>query len=330
MNSIDRSVLLTEWLDRIFDRQGYRIVPLAGDCSFRQYFRVFVEGRQGGQYVVMDAPPPETIGSFIEIATLLDSVGVSVPKILERHDALGFLLLTDFGDRLYLRELTASSADHLYQSAFSALIKIHACDAPLPVFDQPFMHQQLSTLFQEWYLKKHLEIEQVEEMLQTIDPVLKHMIQVIDSQPKVLMHRDYHSRNLMILEESTPGVLDFQDAMRGPITYDLVSLLQDCYISWPRVQVTQWVLDFQRMAVDAGLLIPDISSETFIKWFDWTGLQRHLKNLGIFSRMHHRNGKSAYLKDIPMVLKYISETCRRYSELMPLWLFFKETLQVTA
>jgi hypothetical protein len=144
-----------------------------------------------------------------------------------------------------------------------------------------------------------------------------------EEQPQVFVHRDYHSRNLMILENDNPGILDFQDAMKGPITYDLVSLLQDCYISWPRVSVEAWVSDFQMRAKQVGLLKPDLEPAKFMRWFDWTGLQRHLKNLGIFARLHYRDGKSGYLKDIPQVLRYISETCHRYEELLPLWAFLK-------
>ncbi len=330
-----RIQLLEKWLNRVLEGRSYRYVPLAGDASFRRYFRVFVESSNGfndqvsQQYVAMDAPPPENIHPFIEIAGLLSSLGLSVPRILHQEQDLGFLLLSDLGDRLYLHELNEGSAESLYRDALSSLIRIQSCQATLPKFNRVFMWDQLQ-IFQTWYLEKHLGlgIKEIENNLAQLKPLLSEVIQTIEGQPYVVIHRDYHSRNLMILDSANPGIIDFQDAMLGPVTYDLVSLFQDCYISWDRAQVQKWVLDFQMQARAAGILKSDISHEQFLQWFDWTGLHRHLKNLGIFTRLYHRDGKPGYLKDIPIPLKYIKETCGRYPRLTPLWTFFENTLKV--
>lgn len=333
---MSRFELLESWLAHFFKGVPYTCVPLAGDASFRRYWRVITESHS---YVVMDAPPPESTLSFIEIGALLASQGLSVPVILASDSALGFLLLSDFGDELYLGVLQTSKKpcmiETLYQDALSALVKIHACQpvglsVPIPVFDVVFMRAQL-VLFSTWYLQKHLDTQQEDNPIlgawKRLEPLIDNLLQVIASQPKVFIHRDYHSRNLMVVENGNPGILDFQDAVMGPITYDVVSLFQDCYITWPRAQVVNWVLDFKQKLITAELLSQHISDTQFIQWFDWTGVQRHLKNLGIFARLYHRDGKSQYLSDMPMILKYLSETCHQYATLMPLWDFF-EGIQV--
>ena len=324
---MSRSALLESWLASVFKDVPYTCTPLAGDASLRRYWRVMTST---SSYVVMDAPPPETTQPFIEIGALLASQGLSVPTVLASDPALGFLLLSDFGDQVYLSALqSVSLAEPLYQDALSALVKIHSVKPEsisrfLPVFDTGFMHTQL-TLFSTWYLKKHLQKdEQAIEDWKQLGPLMDDLLSVIASQPMVFIHRDYHSRNLMVLEHKNPGVLDFQDAMMGPITYDVVSLFQDCYISWPREQIVYWVLDFKKKLINATLLNPHVLDAQFIQWFDWTGVQRHLKNLGIFARLYHRDGKAQYLSDMPMILKYISETCHQYPVLMPLWHFFED------
>ncbi len=327
---MDYPALLGSWLESLFKGTPYICTPLAGDASFRRYWRVRIGAET---FVVMEAPPPETTVPFIEIAGLLAKAGLSVPRVLEQNTTLGFLLLSDLGDNVYLpalkfnREHNAIAIEHLYQNALTALVKIHSCK-PLGLsfsfntFDIPFMVEQLA-LFETWYLKKHLGLgPEIQLDRSPLEVVLQKIIQLIDKQPKVFIHRDYHSRNLMVLETDNPGILDFQDAMMGPITYDLVSLFQDCYIQWPREKVLQWVLSFKAQLIQATLLSPMISDTQFIQWFDWTGLQRHLKNLGIFSRLHHRDGKSGYLGDIPLLLDYIKTTCDLYAELKPLADFF--------
>ncbi len=321
--NMNRDQRLIHWLNNTLKTTEYQCVPLAGDASFRSYRRVYVGG---DQYIVMDAPPPESTEHFVAIAELLTSQGLTVPKIVARDLEQGFLLLSDLGDRLYLNELNEATADALYQDAFKALFVLHSCRSDLPKFDRPFLQFQMG-IFEEWYLGKNKSITVTQTIAEELNPVYERIYQVIERQPQVLVHRDYHSRNLMILEDNNPGILDFQDAIIGPVTYDLVSLLQDCYITWPRERVVDWVASFQRQAQTIGIIDNRSSRNEFLQWFDWTGLQRHLKNLGIFSRLHFRDNKSGYLKDIPRVLSYILETCQRYGELQPLQSFL-ETIEM--
>jgi len=319
---MNREQILDQWLYQTLKTADFQKVLLAGDASFRRYYRIFVTQNKQ-QYVLMDAPPPEEPKVFMEMAHLLGSQGLSVPTIVASQLDHGFLLLSDLGDRLYLPELTLQSADTLYGEAFQALLKIQSCQAKVPVFDRAFLKRQYG-IFQEWFLGKHKGVLLTDTSQNILETTYERLLETIDSQPQVFVHRDYHSRNLMILEAGSPGVLDFQDAMIGPITYDLVSLLQDCYITWPREHVVGWVKNFQQLATQKGLLSKQVSTAEFVRWFDWTGLQRHLKNLGIFSRLYYRDGKSQYLNDLPRVLQYIQETSVRYPELNPLWTLFED------
>lgn len=316
---MSRQHIRDQWLREVFSTKAHEVKPLAGDASFRSYHRVWVAERQ---FVLMDAPPPEAPQKFVEIALLFREHGLSVPEIVASHLEHGFLLLSDLGDRLYLNELNDLSADGLYQDAFTAIFKMQRITSTLPFFDRPFLERQMD-IFEEWYLKKNKGIIISPEFKKILEPVYQLLFETIENQPQVLVHRDYHSRNLMILSEGSPGVLDFQDAVIGPITYDLVSLLQDCYITWPRERVVHWVRDFQLQARKEGRLTGKESETEFLRWFDWTGLQRHLKNLGIFSRLHLRDNKPGYLADIPRVLGYIQETCGRYPELKNLQTLMK-------
>lgn len=309
-----RQQIRDQWLKEALEGKDYQIIPLAGDASFRSYYRVKTIDRQ---FVLMDAPPPEVPHQFVDIALLLRDHGLLVPEIVASKLEEGFLLLSDLGDRLYLNELNENSADSLYQAAFTSLLKMQKIQSSLPAFDRDFLERQMG-IFEEWYLKKNKGILVSDSLKENLYPIYQKLFQIIETQPQVLVHRDYHSRNLMIIGEEEPGVLDFQDAMVGPITYDLVSLLQDCYIVWPRERVVNWVSDFQQRATQAGYLTGKESYQEFLRWFDWTGLQRHLKNLGIFSRLNLRDNKSGYLKDIPRVLGYIQEIVNLYPELSSL------------
>lgn len=343
MPNISRENILDHWLIQVLGTEAFSRTPLAGDASFRKYYRVQrLQQSQDSQvppetFVVMDAPPPESPQTFVQVAELLRANDLSVPKILQTHFEHGFLLLSDFGNQLYLDALNEKTKDDLYEDAFSALIRIQRCQASLPVFDKKLLKTELDVLFKDWYLKKHMKIDEIElsrikwpeikmnsQVNSSLDPILDSIIEVIESQPKVLMHRDYHSRNLMVLSHKNPGILDFQDALIGPVTYDLVSLLQDCYIAWPRAMVETWVFDFQKR-LEAEKMLAKVPKERFLRWFDFTGLQRHLKNLGIFSRKFHRDNNPNYLKDLPMPFKYIQEACSRYPELQTLGSLF-ETL----
>ncbi len=309
---MSREKKLTHWLDSVLGTAHYQQVPLAGDASARRYFRVSVSNKR---YVVMDAPPPESCDVFVQLAKQLKEGGLTVPTVIAADLEQGFLVLDDFGDQLYLDALNENTADSLYHAAFSALIKIQQCSIKVPFFDSALMLEQFS-LFEKWYLHKHKGVTTIDSNL--LSAVYEPLMRNITEQPQVLVHRDYHSRNLMLVESQGPGILDFQDAVIGPVTYDLVSLLQDCYISWPLEKTHAWVLLFQEQLQKAGLLEAGFSSAQFLKWFDWTGVQRHLKNLGIFARLHYRDNKSQYLHDIPRVLRYIESTCSRYNELLPL------------
>lgn len=321
---MDRIQLLEHWLSEVLKGESFQCIPLAGDASCRRYYRVWVNDERDEHYVVMDAPPPETIEPFIEVANLLNKQTVTVPTIFAKNIEDGFLLLSDFGDRLYLKELNMDNAEKLYRDAMQSLLKIHKTETTLPKFDGSFMWRQWENLFLHWYLEKHLKLKDAEDIFNKMKPVLAQIIRMIETQPKVMIHRDYHSRNLMILDNQNPGVIDFQDAMQGPVTYDLVSLFQDCYIRWDRNQVEKWVFSFHQQAMDEKLIQTSVSKDQFLQWFDWTGLQRHFKNFGIFTSVFYRDGKSGYLKDIPMLFHYIFKTCERYPELSSLVSFFQD------
>lgn len=319
---MSRKALLEDWLNNILGTTEYTCLPLAGDASFRKYYRV-----QLGHisYVLMDAPPPETPSVFVTVAALLQAYSIAVPNITAFDEANGFVLLSDFGDRLYSHALNVQSAPILYQEAIEALLKMQQCQGPLPSFNKAFMIKQLG-VFKEWYLEKHLQMILDTENLQTLDALSDALFNVIAEQPSVFVHQDYHSRNLMILDEGGPGILDFQDALIGPITYDLVSLFQDAYITWPRSQVEDWVKEYQIKAQTLGILSDKITPSEFLRWMDLTGLQRHLKNLGIFARLNYRDGKKQYLSDMPRLKGYIKETADRYLELNPYKTFFENVL----
>lgn len=325
-----REHIIDHWLAEVLGEVCFKREPLAGDASFRRYFRIYTPTEV---FVLMDAPPPENPIIFSELATILEKQEVSVPKVHASHAAEGLLLLSDFGDRLYLKILNEQNANHLYEDAFRAAIKMHQSKAEIPSFDLAFLKRQLQ-LFNDWYLIKHLKINNTDKIQNSLQNVTEILQEIVESQPFVFLHLDYHSRNLMVLDQHSPGILDFQDAMRGPLTYDLVSLLQDCYITWPRSRVINWVAQFRKAVIDAGLLSDHISEATFLQWFDLTGVQRHLKNLGIFSRLHYRDGKSHYLKDMPMPRKYIREAMHYYPELSaalaPLKTVFEEEGAVCA
>jgi len=303
---------LENWIASLLGGRSFRCVPLSNDASFRNYFRIMVEGET---YIAMNAPPPENPSTFVAIGQRLATQGLTVPAVIQSYVEQGFLLLTDFGDNLYQYALNEHSAPGLYGDAIAALIQIQQCSTEeIPCFEPHFLERQLG-IFQEWYLKRHLQWTITPDIQLTLQQLLAIFQSVMEAQPQVFVHRDYHSRNLMVLKAGNPGILDFQDAMLGPMTYDLVSLFQDCYISWPRNSVEQWVAVFQDAARATGLLGGDVSRQVFLRWFDLTGLQRHLKNLGIFARLYYRDGKNQYLKDIPQVLQYIRETLERYPEL---------------
>jgi len=295
------------------------LAPASADASFRRYFRIESKNPDFGTLIIMDAPPQhEPLDAFIQVDFLLSEAGLNAPKILEKNTAKGFLLLNDLGNKTYLAELNDETANHLYQDATHALIQMQLASKPnvLPNYDEALLQRELD-LFPEWYLRKHLEIELTDVQQAQMTQSFKLIIENNLAQAKVYVHRDYHSRNLMVTEKNNPGVLDFQDAVYGPITYDAASLWRDAYIAWPEERVIDWVIKFWEQGRKAGLPMPDDFGQ-FYRDFEWMGLQRHLKVLGIFARLFHRDGKDGYLKDIPLVLEYAIATANRYIELKPL------------
>ena len=295
------------------------LTPASADASFRRYFRIESKNPDFRTLIVMDAPPQhEPLDAFIKVDLLLDHAGLNVPKILEQNIVEGFLLLNDLGNKTYLTELNTESADHLYQDATHALVQMQLASKPevLPNYDEALLQRELD-LFPEWYLNKHLHLELTELQRTQIKQAFELILQNNLTQAKVYVHRDYHSRNLMVTEENNPGVIDFQDAVYGPITYDAASLWRDAYIAWPEERVIDWVIKFWEEGRQAGLPMPNDFGQ-FYRDFEWMGLQRHLKVLGIFARLFHRDGKEGYLKDIPLVLEYAIATANRYIELKPL------------
>ncbi|MGW8247664.1 MAG: aminoglycoside phosphotransferase family protein [Acidiferrobacterales bacterium] len=313
----NRNQQMTEWLDGIGLR-ARSIAPASADASFRQYFRVVSDA---GSYIVMDAPPDkEDTGPFVRIAQQFRKIGLNVPEVIEQDRDNGFLLLSDLGQQTYLELLDLSNVGRLYGDAMDALmlLQIGTNTDPdfLPAYDRRLLLDEMA-LFQEWLLRQHLGLDLNDEQLRVLQDSFDFLASSALEQPSVWVHRDYHSRNLMRTEEHNPGILDFQDAVSGPVTYDLVSLLKDCYIDWPREQVESWVKGYHQLSLESGLQITEDAQE-YLRWFDLMGAQRHLKASGIFARLYHRDSKSGYLADIPRTVGYISQLRGRYPELEPL------------
>ena len=295
------------------------LAPASADASFRRYFRIESQNPDYGTFIVMDAPPEhEPLDAFIQVDLLLSEAGLNVPQILAQNSADGFLLLSDLGNKTYLSALNIDSADHLYKDATDALVQMQLASKPnvLPNYDAALLQRELN-LFPEWYLKQHLNVTLSEAHDAQLKQAFALLIENNLAQAKVYVHRDFHSRNLMVTEKNNPGVLDFQDAVYGPITYDATSLWRDAYIQWPEENVIDWVIKFWEEGRKAGLPMPADFGQ-FYRDFEWMGLQRHLKVLGIFARLYHRDGKEGYLNDIPLVLHYAIATANRYIELKPL------------
>ncbi len=305
-----RTMLMFDWLENDLLLDISACAPASSDASFRRYFRVKTSTEQ---FIVMDAPPAkENIEAFVRVAKLLTQSQVNVPTIFQQNLTDGFLLLEDFGSQCFLDQLNDATASDLYQTAFDSLFKLQtqtSIDAELPSYDEALLHRELA-IFDEWFLEQLLDISIPSAVWETVRSVLTASAL---EQPRTCVHRDYHSRNLMVLDSDSPGVIDFQDAVIGPITYDPVSLLRDCYIAWPEQQVEQWALNYFERLRQADLV--NCSPVQFKRWFDLMGLQRHLKAIGIFSRLHLRDGKSNYLDDIPRTLNYVTIVCAAYPEL---------------
>lgn len=320
---LDRKQQLEAWLKEVLANQNFSLTIASADASFRRYFRVHLPTEYCGQktLIAMDAPPPqEDCTPFVNVANLLLRAGLNAPQVFAQDLQNGFLLISDLGDDTYLSVLTNESALKLYGDATDALIKMQLSSQAdlskssiLPPYDEALLAREMQ-LFPDWYVAKHLgfsmNAEQQGWLQQTFDALIANII----AQGQVMVHRDYHSRNLMICTENNPGVLDFQDAVYGAITYDLVSLLKDAYIEWDEEQIIDWAVRYWEKARKVGLPVPDDFSE-FYRDFEWMGAQRHIKVLGIFARLNHRDGKDNYLKDMPLVMHYLRKVCERYVEL---------------
>lgn len=310
-----RFVALSEWAAKLLNDSRCVVRPASADASFRRYFRV--QTARNETFIVMDAPPDkEDCGPYVKIARALHQLGLNVPEIIAQDVERGFLLISDLGDRLYLGALNDSTVEQLYGDATEALLRLQAGSgalAWLPPYDLALLHREME-LFREWYLGRHLGLHLSTETHAMLDQTFAHLAALALEQPKVAVHRDYHSRNLMVTKANNPGVLDFQDAVYGPVTYDLVSLLRDCYVSWERERVEGWVHAYYERARRHGVATGQ-DRQQFLHWFDAMGVQRHLKATGIFARLNHRDGKPGYLKDIPRTLGYVCDVSSRYPEL---------------
>jgi aminoglycoside/choline kinase family phosphotransferase len=312
-----RQALLQHWLSHHCGLSDFSFAPASGDASFRRYYRIGLG--DGRTLIAMDAPPDkEDCGPFIDVTERLALTGVHVPEILEQDLQLGFLLLEDLGDELYLGQLNEESVEQLYGDALSALLQFqqHGSVEGLPPYDRELLAREMA-LFPDWLLQRHLGLSLSEADHQVLGQAFDQLIDNALAQPRVLVHRDYHSRNLLVCDDNNPGIIDYQDAVYGPITYDLVSLLRDCYIRWPLERVDTWAERYAQKALEAGLL-EESQLAQFSEWFDMMGVQRHLKAAGIFARLKHRDGKAGYLADIPRTLGYVVEVARRRPRVEPL------------
>ncbi|MES2664296.1 MAG: phosphotransferase [Pseudomonadota bacterium] len=309
-----------QWLNNVLQHQKHSVIPLAGDASFRRYSRVHLETTH---FILMDAPPTqENTAMFLLVAEYLHQHHVRVPKIIAQEPTQGWVLLEDFGDDLLSTVLNANSVEVWYQRALRTLGVIQRVPPTqaIPLYSEQLLNNEME-LCPQWFfdqlLQRPLNTSELKIWQQQRDLLTQMALQ----QPQVFVHRDYHSRNLLVLPDNDLGVIDFQDAVYGAVTYDVVSILKDCYVRWPVHQVQEWAISYY-----SEILIPFLkeknqsipSQATFLKWFDWMGIQRHLKVLGIFARLYLRDKKSGYLADLPRVAEYTLEACRRYPELKPL------------
>ncbi len=337
----ESEAVLSQWVEQQLQARQWsvkaplQLQSLNGDAGFRRYFRVGCDP----QLLAVHAPTEtEDSHAFVAIARYLRDQGVHTPDVIAVDFERGFLLVEDFGDTLYSHELEAErdSATQLYGEAMMTLLRLQQCPVTtipaadddalhtLPSYDQKRLHDEMALLHQ-WFVPKLLGYNLSDDEQAILDGVYAQLEGAALQQPQVWVHRDFHSRNLIYRDGQSPGVIDFQDAVRGPLTYDLVSLLRDCYIRWPREKVQQWALAYGDMAVEIGLMAP-VTQAGFMRWFDWMGLQRHLKVLGIFARLWLRDGKEAYLKDLPLVLRYTLEVADQYPEFSDFTYWFREKL----
>lgn len=310
-----RDVQIDAWLRDVLGSRDFALQPASEDASFRRYLRVHFEG---GTRILMDAPPDkEDSEPFVKVAALLSEAGVHAPAILAQDLGQGLLLLSDLGTRTYLDVLDPANADTLFEDALEALLRWQQATRAhvLPPYDEALLRRELM-LFPQWYLERHIQIRLSDAERETLEGVFSLILERTLAQPKVFVHRDYMPRNLM-LSAPNPGVIDFQDAVLGPVSYDVISLFKDAFVSWEAERVEHWTRRYWEKATACGLPVP-VSFREFQDDLDWMGLQRHLKVLGIFARIHYRDGKPRYLADTPRFLGYVRDAAQRHTELTPL------------
>lgn len=325
MSSDARLDALTAWLERVLPMPMRSIAPATSDASFRRYFRVTLDGEfaspgrpAAATLIAMDAPPAqEDCKTYVEVARMLSAAGVHAPTIHAQDLSAGFLLLSDLGVRTYRDALDESSAPALYRDATTALIAWQRVsrESVLPPYDEALLARELA-LFPDWYVTRHLGKTLSSAQRAVLDSAFRQLVDRAIGQPRVYVHRDFHSRNLMV-SQPNPGVLDFQGAVYGPISYDLVSLLRDAYIEWSEEQQLDWAVRYWERAREASLPVGADFAD-FWRDVEWMGVQRHLKIAGIFARLAHRDGKPGYLPDLPLVMRYLRRACDRYRALGPL------------
>lgn len=314
---MERIKQIQDWLAALFPGRSFTLAPASADASFRRYLRA--RFADGSTLVVMDAPPAhEDVRPWLHVQRLFQGAGAHVPEVLAQDLERGFLLLTDLGSTTYLAALTdGADADALYRAALDTLIAIQRASRPdaLPAYDRVLLKRELD-LFPDWYIGKHIPIDFGAADRNMLAAVFEKILAVNLAEPCVFVHRDYHSRNLMVAGDR-PGVIDFQDAVHGPISYDLVSLFKDAYIEWDEERSLDWLARYWERAKKAGLPVRADFGD-FFRDYEWMGVQRHVKVLGIFARLYHRDGKDGYLANMPLVARYLRAACVRYGELTPL------------
>jgi len=323
-------LVLKQWLQHACPLPIDALHEMAGDASFRRYFRLH-SGQQS--FVVMDASLQlDCCEPYVAIAKTLQQSGIAVPSVIAQDLKKGYMLISDFGDRLYLKELNQNNADRLYKTAMNTLSVLQTCpevkDWVVPDFNQKLMQHELDE-FKFWFLDRYLKRSCSQRDQNMLHTTFTQLIETASEQEQVFMHRDYHSANLLVLpstkdEQEQTGVLDFQDACKGPITYDLVSLLRDCYIHWPEEKVTQWVSYYYEIVREQNPRIKHVSLEKWMQWFDWMGMQRHMKAIFIFARKHLRDHTTNYLQHIPRTLQYVVSVSGRYPEFQTFHAYMKE------
>jgi aminoglycoside/choline kinase family phosphotransferase len=317
---MERSRQIESWIARLYPGRFFTLAPASADASFRRYFRASFDG--GATLIVMDAPPAqEDCRPWLSVQQLFLAAGAHVPEVLAQDLDNGYLLLSDLGHTTYLEALSSAGADQtaaLYADAVAALIRIQLASraGTLPEYGRALLRRELE-LFPDWYVAKHLGATLTDEQRSVIAQAFDLILDANLAEARVYVHRDYHTRNLMKTADGNPGIIDFQDAVYGPISYDLVSLFKDAYVAWEEEQTLDWLIRYWEKARKVGLPVPADFAD-FFRDYEWMGVQRHLKVLGIFARLYHRDGKDSYLKDMPLVADYLRKACSRYRALGPL------------